>query len=634
MHPTLLSRLAGRSSLAIACAFAVSASVHAQTSSASETPIQVAALAPRGVTPLDTIVVSATRTPQATKYTPSSVTIQDLNYLSSAQVITLQDALDRTPGISVVSLGGRGSQTSVYIRGTEADHVLFIVDGVRMNSAQAGYAGFLGGADLGGLERFEILRGPQSTLYGSSAIGGVILLETAATGNGATHGTVQARAGSFDTFGANTAARGQAGPIRYSASLGYEETDNFRPDNGFKSLSYTTRFESNIAPQLMLGATLRGQNAAYDEIGSTAFSPSKGRSDNLNHLATAYAQWTPAASFSSRLTGGWHQAEYTWTDKTYGPLSNFYSRNTREILDWQNTWDATPWARIVAGANAEWSTYSSGGKDLKDTLKSAYLSASLQPVKNLTIDGGVRTDDYDITERADTWRAGAAYRIEKSGTKLRATYGTGFKAPTVVNRYGSEPWYGPSPNIGPEKSKGWDAGFDQEILGDKLVANVTYFQNNFHDLIVSNFSLTTFKYVAENIRRARSDGVEFALTARPLEPLTLRASYTYTDAFDIGVTPTTRLPRRPRHITDLDGQYQVTNAWLVGAGVHFEADRVLSATVRLEDFTTTRFYTSYAVNNSVSLKLRIENALDEEYSEVAGYPSAPRAVYTSVEWKF
>ncbi len=633
MPPTSLPRLAGRSTLAIACALATSASALAQTAS-TDAPRQLAHLAPRGpVEKLDTIVVSATRSSQSLANTPSSVTSHDLGYLNSAQILSLQDALDRTPGISLVSLGGRGSQASVYIRGTEADHVLFFVDGVRMNTAQAHYTGFLGAADLGGLDRLEILRGPQSTLYGSSAIGGVILLETAATHEGETHGLLQARAGSFDTLGASASAHGSTGPVRYSASLGYDESDNFRPDNGFKSLAYSTRVEALPASQFLVGATLRGQRGFYDEIGSTVF-VANGRAEDRNHLVTTYAQWSPGATFASRLTLGWHQNEYIWTDKQYGPSSNFYSRNTRQILDWQNTWDATSWLRLVAGANAEKSAYSSGGQELDDDLKSAYLNASVEPVKNLTIDAGVRTDDYDLTERADTWRTGAAYRIEKTGTKLRATYGTGFKAPTVVNRYGSEPWYGPSPAIGPEKSKGWDAGIDQQLLGDKLTASLTYFRNDFRDLIVSNFSMTTFKYVAENIRRARSDGVELALTARPIEPVTLRAAYTYTDAFDIGTTPHARLPRRPRHITDLDAQYQLTSTWLLGAGVHFESDRVLNVTTRLEDFTTTRVYTSYAINETVTVKFRIENALDEEYWEVAGYPSAPRAVYTSLDWKF
>jgi vitamin B12 transporter len=638
MQPITLTRPAGRSFLAFACACAAVAFLHADpaASTTSATDENVLSGTWCYATKLERLIVSASRTPQSARYTPSSVTDYDFNYLGSAQILSLADVIDRAPGVSLVTLGGRGSQASVYIRGAEIDHVLFFVDGVRMNSAQAGYSGFLGGADLNGFERMEILRGPQSTLYGSSAIGGVILLETASAGVATgkdTSGVLQARAGSFDTLGATVAARGSAGPVRSSVSLGFEETNNFRPDNAFKALAYSTRLEADLAPQFLLGATLRGQDGAYDEIGSLSF-PGKGRAENLNHLGTVYAQWKPAGTFVSRLTTGWHQNEYQWTDKTFGPASNFYTRNTRQILDWQNTWDATPRARFIAGANAEWSTYTSYGKGLKDRLTSAYLSGSVRPTKELTLEGGLRTDDYNLTSRADTWRTGASYRIEKTGTKLRATYGTGFKAPTVVNRFGSAPFYGASPLIGPEKSKGWDAGFDQELAGEKLVANVTYFQNRFRDLILNAYDMSTGRYVAANVRRARSEGVELGLTARPIKPLTLRAAYTYTSALDLSATKATRLPRRPRHITDLDAQFQLTKAWLLGTGVHFEADRVLNATVRLEDFTTTRLYTSYALSDVATVKFRVENALDESYAEVGGYPSAPRAMYTSVEWKF
>jgi vitamin B12 transporter len=398
-------------------------------------------------------------------------------------------------------------------------------------------------------------------------------------------------------------------------------------------LSYSTRLESEVAPALLVGVTLRGQDGAYDEVGSTVF-PSKGRSDNLNHLVTTYTQWTPSAAFTSRVTGGWHQNEYTWTDKTYGPSSNFYSRNTRQIVDWQNTWDAAPWARVVGGLNAERSTYASGGATLSDLLRSVYLSTSLRPTRALTLDGGLRTDDYDLTSRATTWRSGASYRIEATGTKLRATYGTGFKAPTVVNRFGAPPWYGPNPAIGPEKSRGWDAGLDQEIAGEKLIVSATYFQNRFRDLILNAYDFASGKFVAANVKRARSEGVELALTSRPIEPLFLRAAYTYTSALDLSAAKATRLPRRPRHIADLDARYQLTPAWLLGAGVHSEWDRVLSASVRLEDFTTARVYTSYVVNDAVALKFRVENALDESYSEVAGYPALSRSFTAAVEWKF
>ena len=636
-------RPAVRSFIIVACCFAAFARAHAQTTPPATPSPSPAATAAYEIAPLPKFVVSAARSSQNPKLTPSSVTALDPADLRAAQVYTLKEALNRTPGLSVVSTGARGAQTTIFARGAESDHVLFFVDGVRMNSAQATYGEFLGGADLAGLDRIEILRGPQSTLYGSSALGGVVLLETAGAGTGPTHGLLEAHAGSFDTFGGLAAARGQSGPVNYSASLAYSETDNDRPDNGFKSLAYSTRVETSPTRQLLLGTTVRGQLSTYDEVGSTSF-PSKGHSERPNHLVTTYAQWSPAAPFTSRLTAGWHQNEYRWTDKTFGPSSNFYFRNTRQILDWQNTWDATPWARIVAGINAEQSAYTANGQRLDDNLRSAYVTTSLQPLDGLVLDGGLRADDYDLTARATTWRTGAAYRIEQTGTKFRATYGTGFKAPSIVNRFGSPPFYAQSPAIGPEKSKGWDAGIDQEILGDKLTASATYFQNRFSNQIVnlSNsayvFSApntpTNRPFIARNVKRSRSEGVELALTARPLPPLTLRAADTYTSALDLSAAKAVRLPRRPRHIGDLDARYQISTAWLLGAGVHFAADRVLNNTVRIEDYTTTRLYTSYAIDDAVSVKFRIENALDESHAEVAGYSSLPRAIFVGVERKF
>jgi len=196
------------------------------------------------------------------------------------------------------------------------------------------------------------------------------------------------------------------------------------------------------------------------------------------------------------------------------------------------------------------------------------------------------------------------------------------------------PYYAPSPAIRPEKSTGWDAGFDQELFGERLTASATYFQSRFRDMISNVYSFSTGLYQATNLNLARTEGVEFAVTARPVQSVTLRSAYTYLSAFDTSTSKITRLPRRPRHTLDLDAQWQTTSAWLIGAGVHSVSDRVQSATVPLENYVTARLYTSYAFTPKVAVKLRVENALDESYAEVLGYPALPRAVFSSVEWKF
>lgn len=641
MQPSSLTRLAGRflaTSTASAALLATGALAQTAASSPDSAPTPAVPAAADHAIPLERYVVSASRTPQDPKLTPSSVSVWTGADLELAQIGDLKTALARTPGVIVVGTGGIGGQTSVFMRGANSDQVLFFVDGVRMNTADAGYQNFLGGADTGGLDRIEILRGPQSTLYGSSALGGVIAIDTT-RGCGSLTGRVQGTAGSFDTFGASVSVQGGTDKLGYSASLAQSETENNRPLNTYQLTSYTTRVEYLASPELLVGTTVRGQLGEYEEAGPIPLGfSSQGIAEVPNHLVTAYAQYSPDESLRSRLTAGWHQTEYSWTDKTYGPSSNFYTRNTRRILDWQNTWQPADFAQLVAGANAEWGHYSTGGLTLDDNQRGLYSNVSVHPLAALTVDLGARSDDHDLEGHANTWRSGVSYRIGKTGTKLRATYGTGFKAPSMNNRFGSPPWYLPSPSIKPEKSKGWDAGVDQDFLAGRLTVAATVFRNDFEDLIQNLYVASSGKYQATNVKTARTQGAELAIDARPLKTLTLRAGYTYLSALDDSGAKNIRLIRRPRHTGSVDAQWQVSGTWLLGGGFQFVSDRLGSANAttetRLEDYTTARLYTSYALNDRVTLKLRAENALNEKYGEIAGYASLPRAVFTSIEWKF
>lgn len=628
------SRTAGWSSTVLACA-ALAAASFARAQTANTT---ASTTSDHEAVRLDNYVVSASRTPEDPRYTPSAVSVLTAEDLVAAQITDLRTALAAQPGVIIVSTGAHGGQSSIFMRGANADQVLLMVDGVRMNSADAPYSNFLGGADLVGIDRIEILRGPQSTLYGSSAMGGVISLETA-RGCGATQGTVSATAGSFGTIGGSAAVSGGTRTVGYSASLASDTTDNDRVDNRYKQTSYSTRLEWVPLPSLLIGATVRGQQGKYNEAGPEPLGySSKGIVEAPNHLVTAYAQWRPIDGFRSRLTAGWHQTEYTWTDKTYGVSSDYYYRNTRRILDWQNSWQINNEARVVAGANAEWSHYTVSGTTLEDKQRGLYANLDYRVAEALTLNLGGRTDKHDIDGRANTWRSGASYRIAETNTKLRATFGTGFKAPTMANRFGMPPWYAASPLIKPEKSQGWDAGFDQDIAGGLFTASATYFHNHFNDLINSVYTSSVGKYVATNVKNATTEGVEVALGAQPIKVLKLRASYTYVSALDTSGVQAFRLTRRPRHTGDFDAQWQIVKAWQIGGGFHFVADRLSTSTatlsVRQEDYTTARLYTSYAITSQLTVKARIENALNEEYAEVVSYAALPRGYFGSVEWKF
>ena len=609
MNNFTLSRLAGWSLLAFACAAA---------------PISTRAEAP--VAQLDAYVVSATRTPQDPKLSSSSITLVPLADLQTEQTVDLRTALAQTPGVFVASSGATGGQSSIFLRGANSDQTLFIVDGVRMNDRSTAYLNFLSGADLAGLQRVEVLRGPQSTLYGSSAMGGVIALETA-HGGGIPMGAVEATAGSFSTYGGAIAGKGGEAALSYSGSLARTTTANDRPNNEYKQWSYSARLESQVAPAWLLGATLRGQQGDYEEPGSRLFA-SAGQVDAENRLVTAYSQWRSGEDFTSRLTAAWHQRDYSFA----GPYGLSRSQNTREIADWQNTWVATPQVEVVAGANAERSRYTIDSARTDDHSQAGFLSTTVKPLEALVLTGGLRYDNFASAGSATTGRAGVAW-LAADGTKVRATYGTGFEAPGSDDRYGVPQWGQlPSPGLRPEKSRGWDTGLDQTLVDGHVTLSATYFHNRFRDLFeYAIVDFTTYQGRIVNRTRASTQGAEFAADVCLGASASVRASYTYLDARnDVSGA---RLVRRPRHAGDVDTHVQAAKAWLVGAGLHVVADRVDSGGP-IGSWATARLYTSYAIGSGLRLKLRVENALNKAYEEVLGYPALPRGIFGSVEWRF
>lgn len=597
---------------------------------------------------LEAYVVSASRTEQNIKLTPSSVTSIALSNMENLQIPDLRTALQTIPGVNVSETGGAtGSQSAIYIRGASKNHTLFLVDGIRMNAEDwtSDYNNFLGASGLAGLERVEILRGPQSTLYGSAALGGVISLETA-RGRGPAHGMIAVEGGSFASIGGVAAVAGSA-PIAtgfsaqpqslsYSASLSASYTENDRDNNDFRQFSGSTRIEYKLADSITAGFTYRGLKSRYEEPGPVYSPGDAGILDLDVNIATVYAAWNPIDSFDTRLTYGWVQNIYDW-DSSYPSLAH----STRNVLDWQNTWQAIEQLQIVGGVNVEWSRYTSGGETESDRLVSAYVNAVANPVKNLELTAGVRVDDYNTFDTRATWRAGAAYRIEKTNTTLRATYGTGFNAPAPQYVRGGG-WYSASADLNPEKSKGWDIGFEQDVWGDRITFGGAFFRNDFDNKFVAYPDGYLYKYT--NIPSATTKGVEAYVYARPFVRMGVQIAYTYLDTHDSGGA---RLIRMPRHVFSGDVNYRITKEVLVGAGVTFAAGRPsetyttydaywnpTTTVQRMGDYANIRLYGSYEVCSGLRLKLRVENLFDKDYDTVAGYPALPIGVFGGIEWKF
>lgn len=628
MNVRLLSTIAFRRLALVSGAAALSfAGLRAQTGAGAAT-----AAAPASDTEAtvdrEEIVVSASRSRNDPKYTASSVTLVSLTELDESQVVALQDALAREPGVTVVSTGATGSQSSVFMRGGSSHQTLLFVDGVRMNDRAASYVNFLGGAGVDGLGRLEVLRGPQSGLYGSSAMGGVVAMDTLPVGDGAATGRVAAGGGSFGTWGAGLEGRGGVGALGYSASVGYGETDNDRPGNAYDVWNYAGRVEFSPAESpIFLGGTFRRQDGNYEEPGSTLY-PFPGVVDSGNTLGTAFAEVRPSDGFSTRLTAALHKRDYSFTS-AFGTSG---TENRREILDWLNTWSATEQLEIVGGANYERSRYKVGADTTRDEVAAGYLSAIYRPVRALMLTASGRLDEFDSFGSAATGRVGAAWNATDS-TKLRATFGNGFSAPGSDDRFGVPQWGQlANPDLQAEEVEGWDIGVDQSLRGGDVQLGLTVFRHDYHNLFEWEYvNFETYEGMTVNRARARTEGVETSLSARLTSSIKGRIGYTYLDARN--ETDDVRLIRRPRHMLDAEVTARPSDAWIVGAGLHLVADRVDSAGP-LEDYTTVRLFTSYRASRDILLKLRVENLFDAEYEEVPGYPALPVGVFGGVEWLF
>ncbi|HEU5079224.1 MAG TPA: TonB-dependent receptor [Opitutaceae bacterium] len=577
--------------------------------------------------PLDRIVISASRSPQDLQRTPSSVSLVSLSEIEREQIVDLRTALTQAPGIDVVNTGAVGGASAVFIRGASNHQTLFVVDGVRMNDRSDQYSPFLGSADLANIGRIEVLRGPQSTLFGSSAMGGVILIESQ-RGEGELRGSIDATAGSFQTLGVSAEASGSRNGLSYSAAVAHFETANDRAHNDLRQWTYATRLEYALNDRILFGTTFRAQNAEYEEAGSRVF-PGVGDVDADNALFTVYSDVKIAPHLDSRLTFGLHRRTYRFAD-SFG-LS--HSSNTREIVDWQNTWSASPRLEVVAGTNFEWSKFAIETSNTRDQVAAGYVSATARPVKNVTLTVGGREDSFRSVGDAFTWRSGIAWQ-PRDGTNLHATYGTGFSAPGSDDRYGV-PQYGqlPNPDLKPEKSRGWDVGIDQALWRDRLTLTATYFENRFRNLFEYEIvDFNTFAGRIVNRTRASSRGFEFGANLNITSRLHTRLAYTYVDARNDETGE--RLVRRPRHVADGEISYDVTGALVLGAGLHVAAGRTDSGVGAIEDYATARVFASYEAFKNLTLKVRVENALNEKYEDAYGYAALPFGAFGSVEWRF
>jgi len=607
------------------------------------------------------IVITAARSEQPTMEVASSVTVLFPENLKKLGKRTVAEALSSVPGLIAVQNGGAGKNVDVFIRGANSAHTLVMVDGfVLSDPTSPGRVYDLAHLTLDDIERIEIVRGPQSMLYGSDAIGGVINI-ISKKGTGKPKCLLSVETGSFGTFHESAGVSGGNEKSNYSLSLSRFDSRGFSASaakygneekDGYGNTSFNARVNINPLKNLDINLLTRFIDTRNDLDNG----PGLG-GDDPNYFMADRQFFLAADADLSLLAGKWRQQFKFSSNDMRRKLEN--DADATHPLDasdglyqghtWQFTWlhdlHLNKTNTLTAGlelkketAASEYSWYSDWGSGESDFPFRSSRTTSLYLQDNIKIKDiffasfGIRVDKHDHFRPAYTFRVAPAI-VLRSGTKIKASLGSGFKTPSLYQLYAPATDWGPigNDNLTPEKSQGWDAGIEQFLCNDRLTLGITYFCNDFEKLIDYDWSQG---YI--NVAKAESKGVEIYFTARPLNDLTCQANYTYTNAID--KTTGARLIRRPEHTANLTAYYDFSTQASVSMNILYMGKRddwfPYPSRTSTAAFTLVNMAASYRLTKNVEISFRANNFLDLDYEEVPGYGTAGRSAYIGIRVNF
>jgi vitamin B12 transporter len=614
---------------------------------------------------LERVMVTANRIEQPLSRIGNSVTLIEPEQVRASQKLTVSDLLATTPGVTVSRNGGLGGATQLRIRGAESDQTVVLIDGVKLNDPSSAGGGFnFANLLTGDYMRIEVLRGPQSTLWGSQAIGGVVNVVTTIP-EGPLTAAYSAEGG--ERGSADLQAHAEAGGERFSWRVAgkYLTTDGVsalddslggKEDDGYRNVGANVRgiVKINDSMTAELRSTYSHGRAEFDGFPAPAFVLADTREYAVTDELVAYAGIN-ASMFSGKMQNRFGFA-YTDTDReNTDPDSTvpttFDATGRNERWEYQGTLLLSDRLSGVFGVESERSELNTRSPSEFEPnppvlahdarLDSVYTQLSFSPIDAVTLTGGLRYDDHDTFGSESTGGASLAWAATQT-TLVRASYGEGFKAPTLFqlfSDFGNE-------DLAPEQAEAWDLGVEQHLLNDALLLSATYFSRDTDDMIdfVSCFPATDPRCATrpfgfyDNVAKTEAEGIELGLTAHIGEHLRIDANYTDMDTTNRtpGANFGRELPRRPGQV--FNGE--VTYAWPIGLTTTVAVLDVSrnfdnpSNTVVVDGYTVVDFRASYALRNDLELFGRIENAFDEEYETIARYGTPGRGVFVGVRQTF
>ena len=591
-------------------------------------------------TRLPEVVVTGTRIPQEVERSSVSATVITRREIDEQQLSTVADVLRTQAGVDVNQTGQPGGNTSVFLRGANGSHTLVLIDGVRVNRPYDNTFNF---ADLttDNIERIEILRGPQSTIYGSEALGGVINIVTK-QGTGKPSGSAMVEGGSHQSWRTRESFSAKSGMFSVAADGSYFTTDNARLNSAYDALNGSVRLgfkpSDRFSAQFMadyLSSTAGTPNDRFTNDPNDYF-----KTDRQLYALTFNAQ--PVSWWDAKLTlSHGHERNYFNSPLPNPPFSfgDYLNlvRSDRDQVDFQNTFTFGDWHKLLVGGTYDDSTahFTDPFTDFRATVinRAGFAQYEFAPHERFTAIAGARVDSHSSFGTKGTWKLGARHTTPVTETILRANVGTGFRSPSINDLY--YPIFG-NPALRPEESLGWDAGAEQPFLDGKLKVGVTYFQNEFKNLING--------FPPVNVNRAKTLGLENSITWLPVPELTLRASYTWLTAEDVATG--LRLDRRPEHSGNFNVNYAFLKKFNANSNVKLVGSRpdknfydanffpFAATPVVNSGYVKWDLGLSYEVCKNFSVHGRLENLLNDRYEEVFGFPSLGRIFWLGATARF
>lgn len=635
------------------------------------------------------VVVIATRLQTPYKEIGDSVTIIDsdalANKVSVARAMKMApgvSVITDSPGVNVVSSGGLGQQSSVFIRGAKSEHSLVLIDGVEINDPiSPGRSADLGMLQTTNIDRIEILRGAQSTLYGSDAMAGVVNIFTK-KGSGKPKLFVESEVGSFETVRVNGGILGGTDLFNYSFESSYLYSQGFSTaihhkgnseEDYHENTTIATRLGLTPTESLELSFIMRyiNANTEQDTFHFTTSMPiddKDARSDSDYFLIRTQANWTLFDDLYEQVFGfsmtkinretnnPVDSLNPTYTDADYDSrIYKFdYQHNlyipTLELgaLKIDNVLTAGIEGKKETGESENRYSYINwAGAVVEDSITaprktantwSFFLQDKIAFNDTFFTTFGARWDDHSIFGSHRTMKVVPTIFINATKTKLKFSYGTGFKAPSLYQFYSSAG----NMNLRPEKSYSWDLGFEQSLFDDKVQVGITYFQNDFKNLIDWVWNPTTFTGQYLNIDSAETNGLELFANWYILDNLRVGFNYTYNQTKETRIRDGEKVRqgfiRRPKNFVNLDVDYKFWDDKVnlnceviyVGGSIDNDFSTYPATRVRLEGYTIVNLNADCKINDNISVFGKIHNLLDDCYEQVLGYGTERFSIYGGV----